>query len=641
MNQASLFAACQVQYPAEVASLDTANIATVPTLPEGFACQAVPLREEWVGCLETKVKQKFTKMYNCYVDGRDLPCEVLKNGALPAPTSEEHALYFLTGNTAKDISQILHGYASSKFLFGQTSACFILPRRTAEWNSRVVHMQRLGSDNGILVCKSDIVDAALLAKHAEKMSSNQHMHNIHFANNLVNSRMKWELVHDVSAHHGDVLTSRWHAKLAGLSSNILIDSGAQENFVSQQYLVDNHISYHSLSSAGSVQLGNGSAAPITGKLTISLSIRNYHTKVSMYVTELSSGIDAVLGEPWLRQTSGHLEYSPTGLSAIKVWKGVKRFTLQPQIVQTTAEDDSPLLSAMQCKKQLKKAKGWFLVNVMHVLKDKQLSEEPVKDVSEASALPPPATQDRKYLIAEARLQHLLGKYKQVFKDLPDGLPPDGGVQHTIQLTENKTPFKHPYRLSPMELEEAKRQIQELLAKGFIQPSQSPFGSPILFVQKKDGSLRMCIDYRGLNAITSRNRFPLPNIADLLDRFSGATVSSLDLASGYHQIRISQDDVPKTAFTTPFGHYEFRVLSFGLPNAPATFQAVMNRLFGHLHSFCVVYLDDILVFSKTSEEHYQHLQTVLWSGKVCMLSSRNVISIRRNCFILVISLGDLV
>ena len=171
------------------------------------------------------------------------------------------------------------------------------------------------------------------------------------------------------------------------------------------------------------------------------------------------------------------------------------------------------------------------------------------------------------------------------------------------MTENKTPFKHPYRLSPKELAEAKKQIADLLAKGFIQPSQSPFGSPILFGQKKDGSLRMCIDYRGLNAITSRNRYPLPNIADLLDKFSGATVfSSLDLASGYHQIRISDDDVPKTAFTTPFGHYEFKVLSFGLTNAPATFQAVMNRLFGHLHSFCVVYLDDILIFSKTPEEH---------------------------------------
>ena len=122
---------------------------------------------------------------------------------------------------------------------------------------------------------------------------------------------------------------------------------------------------------------------------------------------------------------------------------------------------------------------------------------------------------------------------------------------------------------------------------------------------------MCIDYRALNAITLRNRYPLPNISDSLDRFAGAKIfSSLDLASGYHQIKIGKDDVPKTAVTTPFGHYEFKVLSFGLTNAPATFQAVMNKMFGHLHKFCVVYLDDILIFNKTPEEHAEHLETVL-------------------------------
>ena len=173
---------------------------------------------------------------------------------------------------------------------------------------------------------------------------------------------------------------------------------------------------------------------------------------------------------------------------------------------------------------------------------------------------------------ESRLQRLLNKYRKVFQDLPGGLPPDRGVDHTMPLTDStKTPFKHPYRLSPLEMAEAKSQVIELLKKGFIQPSQSPFGAPILFVKKKDGSLRMCIDYRALNAITLRNRYPLPNISDLLDRFAGAKVfSSLDLASGYHQIKIGKDDVQKSAFTTPFGHYEFKVLSFGLTNAPATF-----------------------------------------------------------------------
>ena len=152
-----------------------------------------------------------------------------------------------------------------------------------------------------------------------------------------------------------------------------------------------------------------------------------------------------------------------------------------------------------------------------------------------------------------------------------------------------------------------------MQKGFIEPSCSPFGAPILFVSKKDGTLRMCIDYRALNALTVKNRYPLPRIDDLMDRLQGATVfSSLDLASGYHQVRIPEEDVPKTAFRTPFGHYQFRVLSFGLTNAPSTFQAVMNRILqtDNLKDFVVVYLDDILVFSKTAAEHMVHLRAVL-------------------------------
>ena len=138
--------------------------------------------------------------------------------------------------------------------------------------------------------------------------------------------------------------------------------------------------------------------------------------------------------------------------------------------------------------------------------------------------------------------------------------------------------------------------------------------PFCFVTKKDGSLRMCIDYRALNNLTHRNRFPLPDIQDLLDKMQGATVfSSLDLRSGYHQIRISDEHVEKTAFTTPFGHYEFKLLSFGLTNAPASFQGVMNRIFGRrLDDFMAVYLDDILVFSKNAKDHLKHLDLVLGS-----------------------------
>ena len=157
-----------------------------------------------------------------------------------------------------------------------------------------------------------------------------------------------------------------------------------------------------------------------------------------------------------------------------------------------------------------------------------------------------------------------------------------------------------------------RQIKDLLSKGLIEPSSSPFAAPISFVRKKDGTLRMCIDYRALNKVTIKNKYPLPRIDDLMDHLSGsACFSSIDLMSGYHQLRIDPADVPKTAFRSPFGLYQYKVLPFGLSNAPSIFQAAMNRIFGdYMGKFMVVYLDDILIFSRSKEEHYEHVRLVL-------------------------------
>jgi hypothetical protein len=163
-----------------------------------------------------------------------------------------------------------------------------------------------------------------------------------------------------------------------------------------------------------------------------------------------------------------------------------------------------------------------------------------------------------------------------------------------------------------ELEELKKQLTILLDKGFIRPSTSPYGAPILFVKKKDGTYRLVIDYRSINKLTIKNRYPLPRIDDLLDRLHGASYfTSIDLQSGYHQIRVSPEDIPKTAFRTRYGLYEFTVLPFGLTNAPATFQRLMNDLFReHLDDFVLVYLDDILIYSSTPEDHLRHVETVL-------------------------------
>ena len=154
-------------------------------------------------------------------------------------------------------------------------------------------------------------------------------------------------------------------------------------------------------------------------------------------------------------------------------------------------------------------------------------------------------------------------------------------------------------------------LEENLEKGFIRESKSPAGAPILFAPKKDGSLRLCVDYRGLNAITIKNRYPLPLITEIMDRVTGANYfSKIDLKDAYYQIRIKAGDEWKTAFRTRYGHYEFLVIPFGLTNAPATFQAYINKaLRGLVNNFCIVYLDNILIFSKTREEHNQHLQQV--------------------------------
>jgi transposase InsO family protein len=189
----------------------------------------------------------------------------------------------------------------------------------------------------------------------------------------------------------------------------------------------------------------------------------------------------------------------------------------------------------------------------------------------------------------------------------------GTPEHTIPLVDEnhaKPPYRKSYRMSPLELAELKKQISEFLSRGFITTSTSPYGAPVLFVRKKSGELRCCLDFRQLNKITVKSRYQIPLIADLLDSARGAKFfSALDLASGYHQIQITEADRPKTAFSTPYGHFEWKVLVMGLTNAPATFMKVMNKVFAHL-PFVLVYLDDVLCMSDSSEEHLAHLEQVL-------------------------------
>ncbi|WVZ84108.1 hypothetical protein U9M48_031170 [Paspalum notatum var. saurae] len=205
------------------------------------------------------------------------------------------------------------------------------------------------------------------------------------------------------------------------------------------------------------------------------------------------------------------------------------------------------------------------------------------------------------------------EYPDFFPEELPGLPPVRAIEFAIDLIPGTAPItKAPYRMSGKEYDELKKQLDELLEKGFIRDSVSPWGAPVLFVKNKDGTMRMCIDYRDLNAVTIKNKYSLPRIDDLLDRLKGAKhFSKIDLRSGYHQMRIRDSDIPKTAFVTRYGHHEFTVVSFGLTNAPAYFMNMMNMIFmKELDQCVVVFIDDILIFSKTGEEHERHLRIVL-------------------------------
>jgi hypothetical protein len=205
------------------------------------------------------------------------------------------------------------------------------------------------------------------------------------------------------------------------------------------------------------------------------------------------------------------------------------------------------------------------------------------------------------------------EFSNVFLEDLRGKPLDQDVEFIIELQPGMTPIsRRPHKMTPKELAELKVQLNELLDKGYIRPSSSPWGCPALFLKKKEQSLRLCVDYRLLNVITVKNKYPLPRIDIPFDQLAGARVFfKVNLCSGYHQIKICPKDVPKTAFSTRYGLYKYLVMSFGLTNTPAYFMYLMNSIFmAELDKFVVDFIDDIPIYSKSEEGHARHLRVIL-------------------------------
>ncbi|KAM2333980.1 hypothetical protein ACFXTH_011592 [Malus domestica] len=289
--------------------------------------------------------------------------------------------------------------------------------------------------------------------------------------------------------------------------------------------------------------------------------------------------DVILGADWLHYNRAHIDCY--GKSVTFYRPGLPQVTF----VGERSGVRHGVISAMRAKKLLSKGCQGYLAHVV-------LNDVIPSSVTEVGVV-----------------RH----YPDVFPDDLLGLPPDRDVEFSIDLLPGTDPISlTPYRMASAEPRELKIQLQELIDKGFIQPSTSPWGASVLFVRKKDGTLRLCIDYRQLNRVTIKNRYPLPRIDDLFDQLKGACVfSKIDLRFGYYQLKIKDDDVPKTTFRTRYGHYEFLVMPFGLTNASAAFMRLMNEIFQqYLDRFVIIFIDDILVYSKSKAYHIRHLNLVL-------------------------------
>jgi hypothetical protein len=364
----------------------------------------------------------------------------------------------------------------------------------------------------------------------------------------------------------------------------MLDTGATNSFVAMSEA--KRLGLKVERSVSQLKSVNSEAKPIQGVTTVSLKVGDWEGECDLMVIPLDD-YDMILGMdfflkakvaviPYLSGIFIHDEKSPCFVKAMFAGRLLD------------CKQKQKVLSAQQLKAGMKRGEQTLVAALVEIKPDHfvDVPEEVVSVLDEFADVMP--------------------------KELPKILPPRRNIDHKIELEPGaRAPAQAPYRMAPALLAELRKQLDELLEAGYLQPSKAPYGAPVLFQKKQDGSMRMCVDYRALNKVTVKNKYPIPNASDLFDRLSQAShFTKLDLRSGYWQVRIAEGDEAKTACVTRYGSYEFLVMPFGLTNAPATFCNLMNDvLYEFLDRFVVVYLDDIVIYSESLDDHLDHLRQV--------------------------------
>ena len=391
-------------------------------------------------------------------------------------------------------------------------------------------------------------------------------------------------------------------QIAGHSASILLDTGASCSIVSSSFATQLALPRRTIPPRNIV-LGQGKPEPINTQTDVTLTLGPSDETVSLLITQLMSSIDVLLGADWIARLgividlANQLVLFPNGASV----------PISPSANIPVEEMSSTQFTKLINSSDDHDVDSCFVIYPGQVPTGSDSCFAAFSGDTHAASSGP--TRFR---------EEILKEFPDLFPEsLPTTLPPqsrDGhNVEHSIELKPNAPPVKQrDYRRGSAENATLKELLDQMLREGQIRPSTSPWSSPVLLVKKSDGSWRFCVDYRALNAATKKNSYPLPDITTCLDQLHGARFfTSLDLRSGYHQIRMEPKSVPYTAFTTRYGSYEFLVMPFGLCNAPATFQSTMNNLLRpYIDNFLLVYLDDILIYSDSFEQHQAHVRTVL-------------------------------